>query len=152
MTIFRSFLLACILLSGSCIGTDPLGFRKVKISRSDMYYTKGKPKEKTRTVRIYRKDCPGCREIIRTKKKLYSDEGKVIYREKVKRQMYKARLIRLKSRSYYDNGKLKEKRFIKKGDGYIKKYDEQGNLVSESRFKDGKPVNPSDTSSLGPGY
>src|SRR5687767_2278476 len=126
---FLFILLTCLL--SSCIGLKPFGFRKVKITRSESYYTKDTPREKTRTIRVYRKDCPGCREVIRMKKKQYSAEGQVIYSEKVKRQMYKARLISLKSTSYYDNGKVKEKRKIKNGSGYVKRYDEAGKLTSE---------------------
>jgi len=132
----------------SCIGTKPLGFRKVKFSKSESYYTKGKPKEITRTKRIYQKDCPGCRETIKTSKTQYSQEGSVIYKEKVKREMYKAKLVKVKSKSYYENGKIKEERKIIRGNGFVKKYDEQGKLISETRFKDGKSENPADSISI----
>jgi len=146
---FSFFLFICL---ASCIGTQPFGFRKVTFSKSESYYSKGKPKEITRTKRIYQKKCTGCREIIKTRKKQYSQEGNVIYKEKIKRQMYKAKLIKVKSKSYYDNGKTKEKRKIVRGNGFIKKYDENGNLISESKFKDGKPLNPADSVSINNNY
>ena len=60
--------------------------------------------------------------------------------------MYKAKILKVKSSSYYINGKLKEKQRIHHGKGYIKKYDELGNKISNIKFKDWKPIKDSTVS------
>jgi hypothetical protein len=104
------------------------------------FYRKGEPKEIVHTRRIYIKDCPGCKEIVHQRKKEWAENGKLIYREKVKRRMYTAKLIRIKSKTFYDNGRLKEKRKLVKGTGYIYRYDAYGKRTVSNRYKKGKPV------------
>ncbi|HEY6161959.1 MAG TPA: hypothetical protein VI112_12070 [Bacteroidia bacterium] len=136
----RTIPILLLAFMAACIGTKPFGLRKVQWKTSRAFYTKGHPKEVVHTRRIYIKDCQGCKEIIHQRKKEWAENGRLIYREKVKRRMYTSKLYRIKSKTYYDNGQIKEKRKLVKGTGYIYKYDSYGKRSSTNRYKKGKPV------------
>jgi hypothetical protein len=123
-----------ILLLASCIGTKPFGLRKTDHSVTRSYYSQNKIKEIVRTRRIYIKDCPGCKEIVRTKKKQFLDNGRLLFKEKMKRRMYTAKLLRVKSNSYYDDGKIKEKLRFAHGHGYRKRYNPDGKLMWKKTY------------------
>ena len=142
---YRIYLLS-IFLFISCIGTKPFGFRRVQFRIERAYYSKTHLKEITHTRRVYIKNCQGCKEVIKSRKKQFAEDGTLMYKERMKRRMYKAKLLKIKSRSYFSNGKLKEKQHLIHGKGYIKKYDEYGSLISKTKFKDWKPVKDSTAS------
>ena len=138
----RIYLLSIFLLI-SCLGTKPFGFRRVQFRTERAYYSRSHLKEITHTRRVYIKDCQGCKEVIKSRKKQYAEDGKLMHAERMKRRMYKAKILKIKSNSYYSNGQLREKQKIYHGKGYLKKYDTNGDLISKTKFKDWKPVKDS---------
>lgn len=123
-----------MLLLGSCMGTKPFGLRQVDHNVTRSYYSQNKLKDIVHTRRVYIKDCPGCKEIVRTRKKQFLENGHLLYKEKMKRRMYSAKLLRAKSNSYYDNGKIKEKFRYKHGKGYRKTYTPDGKLMTKKLY------------------
>jgi antitoxin component YwqK of YwqJK toxin-antitoxin module len=118
----------------SCIGTKPFGFRKVEFTAGRLYYGENVLKEEQHTRRIYIKDCPRCKEILIIRKKELAEDGKLLYKERMKRRMYTAKLYRLKSKLYYENGHLKEERKFNRGKGWVKRYDGNGDLIDKKKL------------------
>jgi hypothetical protein len=137
--IMRLVFLLSLGLFTSCIGTKPFGLRKVEFTTGRLYYGKNVLKEVQHTRRVYMKDCAGCKEIVITRKKEYAMDGMLLFKERMKRRMYTAKLIRLKSRIYDEHGKLREKRKFRRGRGYVKRYDGNGDLIDRRKLepKDG---------------
>jgi antitoxin component YwqK of YwqJK toxin-antitoxin module len=128
-----------IVVLSACIGTKPFGFRKVERSTTRSYYGKGHLKEVVHTRRILVRDCPGCREFIFTRKKMYAEDGRLIYKEKMERRMYTARLIRLNSKKYDENGTLRESKWFRKGKGMESHYDQNGKFLDSIPITDFRP-------------